>query len=303
MSTESGYQQYIHTLRNAYFNGGVPLSPDCFPPATVYELAPDECMAACYPFLKKRAAGIISSAQSELFDKFETTVFYFHNKKIIFPLINKEGFEWYSNANIVTYDFISQSFIGMHENAKVIYDIGGHQGVWTLYYAGAVGQSGRVHMFEPSIINIECAALACFANGIENVTISGIGIADSAMTLSPYEEGLLVAGISHKLNLLPLSQVIWHKPDFLKIDIEGYEYDLVKSTPHIFDMADNIYLELHIPFMQSRGLDYREIYQMIPFDRFRVRTPDNGLFRDIGPNEELDGFRAVMLTRLNTNSA
>jgi FkbM family methyltransferase len=179
----------------------------------------------------------------------------------------------------------------------VIYDIGGHQGVWTLYYAGAVGPNGRVHMFEPSIINIECAALACFANGIENVTISGIGIADSAMTLSPYEEGLQVAGIGHKLNLLPLSQLIWHKPDFLKIDIEGYEYDLVKGTPHIFDMADNIHLELHIPFMQARGLDYREIYKMIPFDRFRVRTPHYGLFRDIGPNEELDGFLSVMLTR------
>ncbi len=69
MPTKSGFEQYIHTIRNAYFNGGVPLSPDCFPPATVCELAPDECMAACYPFLKKRTTGIISSVQSELFDK------------------------------------------------------------------------------------------------------------------------------------------------------------------------------------------------------------------------------------------
>jgi FkbM family methyltransferase len=297
MPTERGYNQYIHTIRNAYFNCGVPLASDCFPPATVFELTPSECIAACYPFVKKRAAGVISSVQSELFDKFETAAFYFHNKKILFPIINKEGFEWYLNPNLLNYDFIGQSFIGMHENAKVIYDIGGHQGVFSLYYAGAVGPDGRVHMFEPSIINIECAALACFANGIENVTISGIGIAESAMTLSPYEEGLQVAGISHKMNLLPLSQVIWHKPDFLKIDIEGYEYDLVKGTPHLFDMADNIHLELHIPFMQARGLDYREIYKRIPFDRFRVRTSQYGLFRDIGPNEELDGFRPVMLTR------
>ncbi len=303
MPTEGGYKQYIHTIRNAYFNGGVPLSPDCFPPASVFELTPAKCIAACYPFIKRRASGVISSDQSAILDEFEMVSFYFHNKKILFPIINKEGREWYSNANILTYDFISQSFIGMHENAKVIYDIGGHQGVWTLYYAGAVGPNGRVYMFEPSIINIECAALACFANGIENVTISGIGIADAAMTLSPYEEGLKVAGISHKMNLLPLSQVIWHKPDFIKIDIEGYEYDLVKSTPHIFDMADKIHLELHIPFMQARGLDYREIYKMIPFDRLRVRTAHYGLFRDIGPEEELDGFCPVMLTRPDTNSA
>ena len=88
----------------------------------------------------------------------------------------------------------------------------------------------------------------------------------------------------------------------MKIDIEGYEYNLVMGSPHFFDMADNIYLELHIPFLQERGLNYREIYERIPFDRFRVRTPAFGLFRDLGPDDELEGFCPVMLTRHSNES-
>ena len=45
---------------------------------------------------------------------------------ILIPIMNEEGRAWYSESPIENYDFIVERNFGLLDNAKIVYDFGGH---------------------------------------------------------------------------------------------------------------------------------------------------------------------------------
>jgi len=260
----------------------------------VLGLDPRASIARLFPSIRQRLEMIDPNLTAELVDAPTFRQVEMAGHRCIWPIINKQGLEWYGNTPISACDFMDEAVLGLHDGARVFYDFGGHHGVWALFYALTAGPTGRVYSFEPSIMNVEVSALLLLVNGIENVVNIGMAIGPSGAVAANAD--LLVDFVPREsLQCIGLRDACWDHGDFLKMDIEGYEYELLTGEPWIFDIATNLHIELHIPHLEDRGLDYRRVMDAIPFDRFDVfnHRSENRVFSDT----LLSGFCGLMLRR------
>lgn len=297
IATKLSYQRYIHTLRVAYrlianrdCSGELPSFDEVIGRGAI-------CIDALVSAMKSRLGGI----HPELCDSFLPVPYVqemqFGSNVIRVPIINREGQDWYTVQDVMNFDFLTETFVGMHRDANVIYDIGGHQGVFANYYSGLVGPTGRIYSFEPSIVNIEIASLSFLLNQSNNIVLVPMGVGPRNDIVRSDSEGLVIAGAPANIIMVRPDWMMLEKPDFIKIDIEGFEYELIQAMPWLFDVCDNFHLEIHRPHLEARGLSYRDIYDLIPFDRFRVRKAVWGRLSEVDYGTDIDGFTALFLTR------
>ncbi|WP_292131049.1 FkbM family methyltransferase [Brevundimonas sp.] len=294
------YRRYCHTLRMAYRAMG--LVKDItdaglhFTPFASFSGDRLQVLKTATYAMRARLTDVNPGLTAAFLETPALKEMTFNQRRVFIPIVNDEGLSWYADSPMMNFDFLVETFHGMHQNARVIYDIGGHQGVWALYYATCVPSSGRVYTFEPSIINIEIAALSFFLNDILNAVIVPAGIGDSNTHIQSTDDGLLISGDSHDINLMKLDWIMLESPDFIKIDIEGYEHELLKSMPDLFEFCQNVHLEIHVPHLVARGIDYRETFDKIPFDKVNVHHSVWGKLTRIGPDDVLTDFSTLLVT-------
>ena len=192
MLTELLFRSYKHSIRTAYHSLG--LTQDVSDTGLgfveydqISSLGKEAVAELLIHSIKSRLNNVSSTLLTEFLDQPQYRKIFFNNTELIIPLLNKQAVEWYGSSGIFNFDCIVETFIGMHANARTIYDIGGHQGVWAAYYSLLVGDTGRVYTFEPSIINIECSSLLFLINNINNVVNIPFGIGDQTTVIKKQE--------------------------------------------------------------------------------------------------------------------
>jgi hypothetical protein len=58
-----------------------------------------------------------------------------------------------------------------------------------------------------------------------------------------------------------------------------------------------MHVELHIPHLERRALDYRDVMRLIPFDKFEVFNCQNLQVVPVSANTELSGYCSLMMRR------
>lgn len=151
---------------------------------------------------------------------------------------------------------------------KTIYDIGGHIGLMTIVFAKATGPTGKVIVFEPNEGSYSKIIEHIRLNQVDNVKLLKLGIGD----VKSKEQVLIVRQNSSatgsldekiqsqiikegnfkrlKIEVDTLDNVIntysLPKPDFIKIDIEGMEYQaLMGMSQTIYNYAPQFHIEIH----------------------------------------------------------
>lgn len=149
---------------------------------------------------------------------------------------------------------------------KVVYDIGGYVGLFSLFFARAV-KNGRVITFEPVPEHRELILDHLELNHITNVQLLsyGIGASFQKTTLLVCEEmgAYSTAHTEQKqrlrnqhkcqeipLEITPLDELIPQKnlpiPDFIKIDVEGLEFAALQGMEQtIKQYQPELFIELH----------------------------------------------------------
>ena len=165
-----------------------------------------------------------------------------------------------------SYEFDKQQLMTkMVKPGTVFLDIGANVGFYTLLASALVGDKGKVFAFEPLPKNIDFLERHLNINSIRNATVFRAAVSDRSGTASFQESsisdrmGRLSEGGTLTVEVLSLDDLfikgVLPLPDYLKIDVEGGEYSVLKGAQHILTVGRPIiFLATHGSEVHSQCL-------------------------------------------------
>jgi len=134
-----------------------------------------------------------------------------------------------------------REFVRAIKPGDVVYDIGANAGFYSLLAGGLVGEKGHVYSFEPLQDNLRNLREHMEMNRVTNCTVmevaasSADGVALFDPTSDRYSAHLSTKG-NIRVRTAALDTLVSREeirpPDFMKIDIEGAEYDCLRGCAH-----------------------------------------------------------------------
>lgn len=169
--------------------------------------------------------------------------------------------------------FIDEVYKQKFENeSPYIIDCGANIGL-SVIYMKKLYPSAEIIAFEPDEYNHAYLEKNIAAFGFSNVTIYKEAIWKENTFLNFQSEGSLgsriggIEGEATKVKSKRLKDLIERPVDFLKLDIEGAEYEVLKDIQDKLNLVNNIFLEYHGMFNQNNELN--EMLQILTESGFK----------------------------------
>jgi FkbM family methyltransferase len=177
----------------------------------------------------------------------------------------------------------------IQENSQVL-DIGSHLGYFTCI-AGKLAANGTVNAFE---VDPKCLLLIkknVEKNNLKNITVNHLAVSDKNETIRiPVEEkpnpGLVINSGTQKsyieVKSISIDDFIEQKniqPDFIKIDVEGAEWNVLKGMKNLLKQ-DNLVLLIEIHAQKLKkffNADYKDCIDMLLQNGFTLENTDHRL--------------------------
>jgi FkbM family methyltransferase len=168
-----------------------------------------------------------------------------------------------------------------------VVDIGAHIGIFSIF-AATKAKNGRVYSYEPLLENFKFLERNILINSLKNISIFNLGVAGRKMErkffINPVGGSLI--GNSNlnfrRIQCITLEDIFndnkLEKINFLKIDCEGAEYEILFNTPkEIFEKIDRISMEYHSD-SQNLNTKLKEFLEKMGFKVIFVNTPNHILY-------------------------
>lgn len=180
-----------------------------------------------------------------------------------------------------------------------VIDIGAYVGTHTLLAANLVGPSGRVFAFEPSPVNYRYLAYHCRKNALnrahpfqclvsdrsgERVAFHLLNSGDSTTNSMTFDQLESPEAVSSPKETIEVESVTLDafcaekriKPTFIKIDVEGAEYQVVRGGERVLrEDRPTLVLALHPPWM-PKGTSPQKLWDFLSAAGYDVRSIDGG---------------------------
>lgn len=159
-----------------------------------------------------------------------------------------------------------------------VMDIGAHIGLVTLPMSTVV--SGKVYAFEPASANLAHLGHHLKYNNIENVVLNNYLIGADTQEEMPFYEMNNATGMNSRV--IKKDHHLYHqtkqkqvslddfcgqnqlKPEVIKIDVEGAEYDVILGARKILkNLSPIIYLSIHPKELELIGKSTSELIQLL----------------------------------------
>lgn len=157
------------------------------------------------------------------------------------------------------------------KKGDIVVDIGANIGYYVLMESKIVGNTGKIYAIEPSPQNIKCLKKNVAVNNYSNIEVYDFAIGDvigvKKMNISShYNLNTLVSKKDNRItgtvdvNTSTLDKFLTGKkfPSFVRMDVEGYEYNIIKGMKNILSSKKpiNIFIELHPHIMKKEQTEY-----------------------------------------------
>jgi FkbM family methyltransferase len=154
------------------------------------------------------------------------------------------------------------------EPGDVCIDIGSNIGYYALLESRFIGNSGKIFAIEPSHQNIKLLNKNIKINNYNNIVSfqkavgsknhSGfLGLSESANQHSFVNKNLGPSILTEEVQIVSLDTFLAGKPypQFIRMDLEGYEGEIIKGMKGIFreNKPLKIFIEFHTPLLKDNG--------------------------------------------------
>jgi len=153
---------------------------------------------------------------------------------------------------------------GMH-----VVDVGANIGYYTSLFQSVIGPEGHVTCIEPSPENLVELHDNIRENGWSNVTLHECAVGNQTATVGlrwGVNSGVVALSEGYlQATMCPLDSLVPDKCDFLKIDVDGYEWLVLQGARNVIERDKPIlFLEYHPELVGRHGGSLTEI---LPFLR------------------------------------
>ncbi len=158
----------------------------------------------------------------------------------------------------------------------VVFDIGANIGYFTLLMSKLVGDNGQVHCFEPTAYAFSRLQKNISLNPelpLHNINLNNKGLSSrSESTIESFESRFSARLLAHDekelIEFITLDDYLFSlkldRIDFIKIDVDGYDYEVIKGGASVLKNYKPIVMaEICNRVLRERGVDaasYLELY-------------------------------------------
>ena len=160
--------------------------------------------------------------------------------------------------------------VNLASNARII-DCGANIGLSVLYFK-SICPSAHITAFEPDKHNFEILTKNCIVNNLKQVDLVEAAVWKENTELKFIAQGGMDSKISEgadagiTVKAYSLITYLQEPVDFLKLDIEGAEYKVLRNIEGNLDNITNLFIEYHGDFSQTNELvDILNIVQKAGF--------------------------------------
>jgi FkbM family methyltransferase len=204
------------------------------------------------------------------------------SKMLLFPKkggIHSELFLHRRREPICTHYLLES---GIVRNRDVVLDVGANIGYYVLVESSLVGDKGRVYAVEPVLNNLSILKKNVELNNLTNVSIHQLAMGEqncnaeiyiskhaNLCRMKKYKSGDKIVG-TQKVLVETVDTFLEDKqvPNFVRMDVEGYEYEIIKGMPHLLEQDVSLLIELHPMFLSEK---MEELFEILKQTNFKVR--------------------------------
>ncbi len=163
-------------------------------------------------------------------------------------------------------------------------DVGAHHGYFTVLFAHWVGSDGNVVAFECLPENAAIASYNAMINRLGNVHIisKAVGAKSGAVEIGTTSGGIRLERSAQSelltVDMISLDQFFGDRcPDLVKIDVEGYEFEVLKGARSCLARRPSIALEFHCFKYEEPLVEVQQILDLLPTEGYEfMLAPEAG---------------------------
>lgn len=189
------------------------------------------------------------------------------------------------------------------KKGAVVLDIGANIGFYTKILSALVGSTGKVYAFEPDKTNF--SHLKNNAGKLVNVEFFNKAVSDKTGKITLYKSELL--NVDHKtyetenytekieIDCVAADDVVANtKVDFIKIDIQGFEYFAFQGMQQIFDSNKDLKIitEFYPLGLHNAKIDALDFFELLWKNNFIVYKTENDVMSEF-IKSDIEKYTAV----------
>jgi FkbM family methyltransferase len=206
-------------------------------------------------------------------------------KKGKYKKVNRNGINYQLDiSNVVDHSFYFNlekpsyhSILSEIKKATVILDIGGNIGTSALYFA-SINPTARILSFEPHPDTFNKAVENIELNSFQNIELINLGLGTQQASLKLYEVDKYNPGMNRILSeeadfpykiieVDILDDILLKKEikkvDFIKIDVEGYEFSVLSGAKETLKSKPFLFIEVNDTSLKENKSSAKEIIELL----------------------------------------